>query len=130
MLAFAAAMLVMVVVAWLIERLVLRQLVNQEGITLLMATLGITYFLDGFGQTLLGSDIYKIDIGMPKDPMILFENVFQGGILVNKEDLVAAVDRRGAGGRARRCSSRRPPPAARCARWPTTTRRRSRSASR
>ena len=53
-----------------------------------MATLGITYFLDGFGQTLFGSDIYKIDIGMPKDPMFLFENVFQGGILINKEDLV------------------------------------------
>ena len=60
----------MFVVAWLIERLVLRQLVNQEGTTLLMATLGITYFLDGLGQTLFGSDIYKIDIGMPKDPIL------------------------------------------------------------
>ena len=37
-------------VAWLIERLVLRHLVNQEGATLLMATLGITYFLDGVGR--------------------------------------------------------------------------------
>ena len=36
-------------VAWLIERLALRKLVNQEGITLLMATLGIAYFLDGAG---------------------------------------------------------------------------------
>jgi branched-chain amino acid transport system permease protein len=81
----------MVVVAWLIERLVLGKLVNQEGITLLMATLGITYFLDGFGQTLFGSDIYKIDIGLPKDPLFLFENIFQGGILVNKEDLYATV---------------------------------------
>jgi branched-chain amino acid transport system permease protein len=91
LLAFAAAMAVMIVVAWLIERLVLGKLVNQEGITLLMATLGITYFLDGFGQTLFGSDIYKIDIGLPKDPMFLLENVFQGGILVNKEDLYAAL---------------------------------------
>jgi branched-chain amino acid transport system permease protein len=41
----------MVALAWVIERLVLGKLVNQEGITLLMATLGITYFLDGFGQT-------------------------------------------------------------------------------
>src|SRR6187431_1487604 len=39
-LAFAAALLVMVVVAWLIEKLVLGKLVNQEGVTLLMATLG------------------------------------------------------------------------------------------
>ena len=91
LLAFAAALLVMVVVAWLVERLVLGKLVNQEGITLLMATLGITYFLDGFGQTLFGSDIYKIDIGLPKDPLFLLESTFQGGILVNKEDLFAAA---------------------------------------
>ena len=45
-LAFVAALAVMVVVAWLIERLVLGKLVNQEGITLLMATLGISYFLE------------------------------------------------------------------------------------
>jgi branched-chain amino acid transport system permease protein len=90
-LAFVAAAAVMVVVAWVVARLVLGKLVNQEGITLLMATLGITYFLDGFGQTLFGSDIYKIDIGLPKDPMFLFEKVFQGGILVNKEDLYAAA---------------------------------------
>jgi branched-chain amino acid transport system permease protein len=90
-LAFVGAALLMVVVAWLVERLVLGKLVNQEGITLLMATLGITYFMDGFGQTLFGSDIYKIDIGLPKDPMFLLEGMFQGGILVNKEDLYAAA---------------------------------------
>jgi branched-chain amino acid transport system permease protein len=89
-LAFAAAMVLMVAVAWVIERWVLGKLVNQEGITLLMATLGIAYFLDGFGQTLFGSEIYKIDIGLPKDPMFLFESTFQGGILVSKEDLYAA----------------------------------------
>jgi branched-chain amino acid transport system permease protein len=90
-LAFATAMLVMVAVAWVIERFVLGKLVNQEGITLLMATLGISYFMDGFGQTLFGSDIYKIDIGMPKDPIFLFEKTFEGGVLVNKEDLYAAL---------------------------------------
>ena len=91
LLAFGGAMLVMIAVAWLIERLVLGKLVNQEGITLLMATLGVTYFLDGLGQTLFGSEIYKIDIGLPKDPMFLLESTFQGGILVNKEDLYAAA---------------------------------------
>ena len=91
LIAFAAALAVMVAVAWVIQRLVLGKLVNQEGITLLMATLGIAYFLDGFGQTLFGSEIYKIDIGLPKDPMFLFEQVFEGGLLVNKEDLYAAV---------------------------------------
>ncbi|MFZ2987151.1 branched-chain amino acid ABC transporter permease [Ideonella sp.] len=89
-LAFAAALVVMVAVAWLIERLVLSKLVNQEGITLLMATLGIAYFLDGFGQTLFGSEIYKIDVGLPKDPIFWLESVFEGGILINQEDLYAA----------------------------------------
>ena len=90
-LAFAGAVVVMIVVAWLIERLALSKLVNQEGITLLMATLGIAYFLDGFGQTVFGNDIYKIDVGLPKDPIFLLDNVFQGGVLVNKEDLYAAT---------------------------------------
>src|SRR3989344_2066623 len=61
--AFVIAGAIMFVVAWLIEKLVLRHLVNQEGATLLMATLGITYFLEGLGQTLFGSDIYKIGVG-------------------------------------------------------------------
>ena len=90
LLAFAAALALMVVVAWLVEKLVLGKLVNQEGITLLMATLGIAYFMDGFGQTLFGSDIYKIDVGLPKDPLFLMESVFEGGVLVNQEDLYAA----------------------------------------
>ena len=89
--AFVIAGVFMFVVAWVIERLVLRHLVNQEGATLLMATLGITYFLEGVGQTLFGSDIYKIDVGMPKDPVFLFESVFEGGVLVNKEDVIAAA---------------------------------------
>ncbi len=91
LLAFAAAMALMVGVAWAVERFVLGKLVNQEGITLLMATLGIAYFLDGFGQTLFGSEIYRIDIGLPKDPLFLLESVFEGGVLVNKEDLYAAA---------------------------------------
>jgi branched-chain amino acid transport system permease protein len=90
-LAFVVAMVIMVGVAWIIERLVLSKLVNQEGVTLLMATLGIAYFLDGFGQTVFGNDIYKIDIGLPKDPVFLFESTFPGGILVNKEELYAAL---------------------------------------
>jgi len=90
-LAFVAAMGVMIAVAWLIERLVLSKLVNQEGITLLMATLGIAYFLDGLGQTLFGNDIYKIDVGMPKEPLMVLENTFQGGLLLSREDLIAAL---------------------------------------
>jgi branched-chain amino acid transport system permease protein len=90
-LAFAGAVVVMLALAWIIERLVLGKLVNQEGITLLMATLGISYFLEGFGQSIFGNDIYKIDVGMPKEPAFILENVFQGGVLVSREDLYAAV---------------------------------------
>jgi len=90
-LAFAAAAVCMMIVAWAMERWVLGKLVNQEGITLLMATLGASYFLDGSGQMIFGSDIYKIDVGMPKDPVFLLESVFQGGVLVNKEDVYAAL---------------------------------------
>ncbi|MGZ5235571.1 MAG: branched-chain amino acid ABC transporter permease, partial [Caldimonas sp.] len=90
-LAFAGAALVMVALAWVVQKLVLGKLVNQEGITLLMATLGINYFLEGAGQALFGNDIYKIDIGLPKDPIFLFEKTFAGGVLVNQEDLAAAL---------------------------------------
>src|SRR5688572_413543 len=89
--AMLLAMAIMVVLAWIIERLVLRPLVNQEGVALLMATLGVTYFLDGFGQTIWGSDIYAIELGIAKEPVMILQNVFQGGILVNKEDFVAAI---------------------------------------
>ena len=91
LIAFVLAGGVMFIVAWLIERLVLRRLVNQEGTTLLMATLGIAYFLEGLGQSIFGNDIYKIDIGMPKDPVMAFDHVFPGGLLINQEDLIAAL---------------------------------------
>ena len=89
--AFVLSVIIMIVLAWLIERVVLRKLVNQEGVVLLMATLGVTYFIDGFGQTVWGSDIYKIDLGIAKEPLLLFEGVFQGGVMVNRDDIVAAV---------------------------------------
>ena len=89
--AFVLAAMCMLVFAWLVERLVLRHLVNQEAVTLLMATLGITYFLDGFGQTVFGSAVYRINVGMPKEPIFVLDNIFQGGLLVNREDLIAAL---------------------------------------
>jgi len=81
----------MIGLALVVERLVLRPLVNQPAISLFMATLGIAYFLDGFGQAIWGSDIYTLDVGIPKEPMLLLESVFDGGVLVSSEDLVAAL---------------------------------------
>ena len=89
-LAAALALVLMIAFAWLVERLVLRPLVNQSAVALLMATLGISFFLEGFGQAIWGNDIYSIDLRLPKEPMILGAQLFQGGILVSPEDLVAA----------------------------------------
>ena len=91
LLALLLTILVMIVLALVIERLVLRPLVNQPGISLFMATLGISYFLEGFGQAVWGSDVYTLDIGIPKKSIMLFESTFPGGVLVPSQDLVAAV---------------------------------------
>src|SRR5262249_38052642 len=66
LLALALSVLVMIALAYAIEFLVLRHLINQDSIILFMATLGIAYFLEGFGQTVWGSDIYSIRLGFPR----------------------------------------------------------------
>src|SRR5215831_15632831 len=83
--AFVIAVVVMVLLAIAIERLMLRPLVNQEQIILFMATIGLAFFLDGFGQLVWGGDVHPLDIGIPKAPLII------GGVLVNEFDLVAAA---------------------------------------
>lgn len=90
-LAFIVSAILMFVLAVVIERWVLRYLVNQEGTTLLMATIGISYLLDGLGQIVFGSSVYSIDVGMPKDPAFILESMFEGGVLVSLEDLSSAV---------------------------------------
>jgi branched-chain amino acid transport system permease protein len=89
--AILVAIVIMVALAYLIERLVLRPLVNQEAVALLMATLGLTYLLDGFGQTVWGSDIYSIELGIAREPVMVLEGLIQGGILINRDDVAAAV---------------------------------------
>src|SRR5207244_6482213 len=89
-LAFALSVLIMIALAYAIEFLVLRRLVNQEGIILFMATLGIAYFLEGFGQSIWGSDIYKIGLGLPTNPIFILESVFPGGLLIDPVELIAA----------------------------------------
>jgi branched-chain amino acid transport system permease protein len=89
--AIALSIVIMIALAYAIERLVLRPLVNQEGIILFMSTLGVTYFLEGFGQTVWGSDIYKISLGIPKSPIYILKNWFPDGLLIDPEELAAAV---------------------------------------
>lgn len=90
-LAFLVTAAVMILLALVIERVVLRPLVNQPHIILFMATIGIFYFLDGLGQTLWGSDVKQLDIGIPRSPIFILEGTFEGGILVNHFDVIAAA---------------------------------------
>ena len=90
-LALALSILIMIALAYAIEFLVLRHLVNQAGIILFMATLGIAYFLEGFGQMLWGSDIYRIGLGLPTEPIFILESMFPGGLLIDPIELAAAT---------------------------------------
>lgn len=84
-LALITTSMVMVALAFAVERLVLRPLVNQAPIILFMATLGISFFLEGLGQMLWGGDVHTLDLGIPSGPIIV------DGILINKFDLIAAA---------------------------------------
>ena len=85
---FAAA--VMAITAWLIERFVLGPLVNQDGLTLFMATIGATFIIEGASQMIFGSDVYPLRL-FPTDAWFLFEGTFPGGILVNQLDVLGGL---------------------------------------
>src|SRR5256885_7887117 len=76
---------VMVAVAWVVERVVLRPLVNQEHIILFMATIGLSFFLEGFGEMVWGANVKKLDIGIPDRSFIV------RGVQINELELTAAV---------------------------------------
>src|SRR6266508_5225987 len=83
--ALVLTMLVMVALAFAIERFVLRPLVNQEYIILFMATIGLNFFLEGFGELLWGSNVKKLDVGIPDTSFLV------AGVQMNKLELTAAV---------------------------------------
>jgi len=76
---------VMVILAFAVERLMLRPLVNQPDIILFMATIGLTFFLEGFGEWIWGSNVKQLDIGIPDQPFEV------AGVLLNQFDLFAAA---------------------------------------
>jgi branched-chain amino acid transport system permease protein len=83
--AFPAALAVMVGFALLTERLVLRPLVNQPQISLFMATIGLTFVLEGASQAVWGSVVRGLDLGIPDTPLEV------KGVLISKFDLVASA---------------------------------------
>ena len=84
-LAVILTLVIMVLLALVIERVMLRPLVNQDPFILFMSTIGLTFFLEGFGETLWGSNVKRLDIGIPKD-VIEYQ-----GILLSQFDIIAAV---------------------------------------
>jgi branched-chain amino acid transport system permease protein len=68
-LAFLVTLAVMVVLGLVTERVVLRPLVNQPPITLFMATIGLTFVLEGLSQLLWGSQPHGLELGIPDVPM-------------------------------------------------------------
>lgn len=84
-LAIILALGIMVVLAIVIERVMLRPLVNQDPFILFMSTIGLTFFLEGFGETLWGSNVKRLDVGIPEGAV-----EFQG-VLLNQFDIIAAV---------------------------------------
>ena len=83
-LAFAITLAAMVVMALLVERLVLRPLVNRSPITLFMATLGLSYMIEGAAQALWGAQVHGLELGISDEPLAL------GGVLLSQFDLFAA----------------------------------------
>ena len=68
-LALAVTLAVMVLLGLAIERVVLRPLVNQPPITLFMATIGLTFVLEGLSQLVWGSQPHGLELGIPDVPM-------------------------------------------------------------
>jgi branched-chain amino acid transport system permease protein len=83
--ALVATLAVMLLLALVIERVVLRPLVNQPAISLLMATIGLTFCIEGLAQGVWGSSVRGLELGIPDTPFEV------KGVLISQFDLFAAV---------------------------------------
>jgi branched-chain amino acid transport system permease protein len=91
-LALGATIVVMLGLAWGVERMILRPLVNQPDIILFMATFGLTYFLIGFGQLLYGGEpkvMIAEDLYLPKGSYDV--KMLGGMVQFQKIDIAAAI---------------------------------------
>ncbi|MGB1387413.1 MAG: branched-chain amino acid ABC transporter permease [Paracoccaceae bacterium] len=89
------AIAVMVFLAWAVQYFVMRHLVNQEPIILFMATIGLAYFLEGFSDLMWGSEIKKLDVGLPQGINIWIDETTYGwfgyGFFIDNLDIVATI---------------------------------------
>jgi len=86
---------VMVILAWLVQRIIFKHLVGQEPIILFMATIGLAYFMEGLGDMMWGSEIKKLDVGLPQGINLWIDettyNIFDYGFFIDNLDIVATV---------------------------------------
>jgi branched-chain amino acid transport system permease protein len=83
--AVAITVAVLILIAGLIERLLLRPLANRSPMTLFMATLGLSYVVEGVAQGLMGDQVHALDIGIDDVP------IFVGNVMISQFDLFAAA---------------------------------------
>ena len=87
--------IVMVILAWLVQRIIFKHLVGQEPIILFMATIGLAYFMEGLGDMMWGSEIKKLDVGLPQGINLWIDettyNIFDYGFFIDNLDIVATV---------------------------------------
>nr|WP_170612647.1 branched-chain amino acid ABC transporter permease [uncultured Ruegeria sp.] len=95
LLAIILTMAVMVLLAWAVQRFVMRHLVGQEPIILFMATIGLAYFLEGVADLMWGSEIKTLDVGLPQGINLWIDettfNIFDYGFFIDNLDIVATV---------------------------------------
>ncbi|WP_163847441.1 branched-chain amino acid ABC transporter permease [Pseudooceanicola aestuarii] len=86
---------VMVGLAWLVNTLIMKHLVNQEPIILFMATIGLAYFMEGLGDLMWGADIKKMDVGLPQGINLWIDEatfeIFGYGFFIDNLDIWATV---------------------------------------
>ena len=87
-LAIALSLVAMIVLAFLTERIVLRPLVNQPQIVLFMATIGLTFFIEGVAQLSWGAQVRALDLGIADEPIEWIS--LRTGMSISKFDLVAS----------------------------------------
>jgi len=86
--ALVVTLIVMILAGLLIERLVLRPLVNQPQISLFMATIGLSFFIEGLAQLAWGANVRGLDIGIQDEPITRISDAL--GINISQFDLAAA----------------------------------------
>ena len=83
------SLLVMIGLAWLIVQIVLKPLVNQEGIILFMATIGLAYVLEGVGDLMWGANVKELNVGLPEGPSEFLLDTTD--MFIDKLEISAAV---------------------------------------